>query len=361
MAQDIVKYDSQGTEIALSPEVVRDYLVQGGGRVTDQEVRLFVELCRAHSINPFKREAYIIKYKDDQPAAIVTGKDFFTRRASEHPMCRGWNAGIIIKRQDGSLTERRGTFLAPGEILLGGYAEVYREGWETFRHSVTLSEYLRYRRDPKTGQKILQSNWRNMPATMIRKVALVQALREVFPDLFGGLYSQEEMPVEGELAEEHTRALVEAHVEAPTGEETRQVVAKLQDGRQLIYPDPHHAIGDAMLDKRPTRVLKEKLRAVAKDLQNRYTRQTGAPKSEITKITREWLKDNLGAANTEELTYGEWSDLLNFLEGLSAPPKNLVEQEVSSWEELEEALIESKEDEDDGRGEDDELEFDLEV
>ena len=32
-----------------------------------------------------------------------------------------------------------------------------------------------------------------MPATMIRKVALVQVLREAFPGTFGGLYDRSEM------------------------------------------------------------------------------------------------------------------------------------------------------------------------
>lgn len=38
----------------------------------------------------------------------------------------------------------------------------------------------------------LNGQWSKKPATMIRKVALVQALREAFPKTFGGLYSAEE-------------------------------------------------------------------------------------------------------------------------------------------------------------------------
>ena len=39
-------------------------------------------------------------------------------------------------------------------------------------------------------------NWKEMPATMIRKVALVQALREAMPQEFQGMYSPEEMPID---------------------------------------------------------------------------------------------------------------------------------------------------------------------
>ena len=41
----------------------------------------------------------------------------------------------------------------------------------------------------------VNSQWSKKPATMIRKVALVQALREAFPEDFGGMYSQEEVGV----------------------------------------------------------------------------------------------------------------------------------------------------------------------
>ena len=39
----------------------------------------------------------------------------------------------------------------------------------------------------------MNSQWKSKPATMIRKVAVVQALREAFPEDFGGLYSEEEL------------------------------------------------------------------------------------------------------------------------------------------------------------------------
>lgn len=43
--------------------------------------------------------------------------------------------------------------------------------------------------------------WVKMPATMIRKVALVQGLREAFPDKFQGMYDQSEMGTENDLPE----------------------------------------------------------------------------------------------------------------------------------------------------------------
>ena len=36
-----VKYDAGGVEIKLEPETVKNYLVRGNGKVTDQEVLFF--------------------------------------------------------------------------------------------------------------------------------------------------------------------------------------------------------------------------------------------------------------------------------------------------------------------------------
>lgn len=37
-----------------------------------------------------------------------------------------------------------------------------------------------------------QSTWKTMPATMIRKTAIVNALRETFPDTLGGMYTEDD-------------------------------------------------------------------------------------------------------------------------------------------------------------------------
>ena len=87
--------------------------------------------------------------------------------------------------------EREGTIVLPEERLVGGWCEVLRDGWEKpFKASVNLNEY-------NTGK----SMWAKMPATMIRKVAIVQGLRDAFPDKFQGMYDQSEMGTDGSLPE----------------------------------------------------------------------------------------------------------------------------------------------------------------
>ena len=61
MSNDLVKYEAGGQEVTLSKDIVRKYLVNGAGNVTDQEVTMFLGLCKHRRLNPFTREVYLIK------------------------------------------------------------------------------------------------------------------------------------------------------------------------------------------------------------------------------------------------------------------------------------------------------------
>lgn len=184
-------FEANGNTVELDADTVRNYLTNGNGKATDQEVAMFINLCKYQGLNPFLREAYLIKYDDKAPASTVVGKDAFTRRAAQIPECKGWSAGVAVVTQKNEYQEREGTIVLPGEKLVGGWCSVGREGWQNpFKSTVNLSEY-------NTGK----SMWAKMPATMIRKVAIVQALREAFPDKFQGMYDQSEMGADGTLPE----------------------------------------------------------------------------------------------------------------------------------------------------------------
>lgn len=152
---------------------------------TDQEAFMFLKLCQARNLNPFVKECYLIKYASGGPATMVVGKDAFCRRAEEHPQFDGYKAGIIIET-DGKLDYREGTFMLKNENLVGAWSEVYRrDRSQPFKNTVSRAEY-------DTGK----SNWQKMPATMLRKVSLVQCLREAFASEFSGMYDQAEMGID---------------------------------------------------------------------------------------------------------------------------------------------------------------------
>lgn len=192
----VVEYLAGDEKVHLTPNIIRNYLVSGdAGKVTDQEIVMFLNLCRYQHLNPFLREAYLVKYGNN-PATIVTGKDAFTKRAKRNPAYKGNQAGVVVLK-DGGLEERIGALVLKdkGEELVGGWAKVYIAGYEVpVEVAVSYEEYV-----GRKSNGEVNSQWTGKPATMIRKVALVQALREAFPEDFAGLYSQEEMGVDGTM------------------------------------------------------------------------------------------------------------------------------------------------------------------
>lgn len=166
----------------LTADTVKNYLVSGNGNVTDQEVLMFIELCKAQHLNPFIREAYLIKF-GSSPANIVVGKDVFIKRAYRNPNYEGMRAGIVVATKDGDIKEREGSLKAPGEELIGGWCEVYvKDKKHPIKSIVSLEEYSKS-----------QATWKQMPMVMIRKCAIVTALREAFPEDLQGMYDASEI------------------------------------------------------------------------------------------------------------------------------------------------------------------------
>lgn len=187
MTNEIVQFTADnGTEVRITQQDVKQTLCPGA---TDKEVVMFLELCRAQRLNPFIKDAYLVKYGNG-PASIITGKEVFTKRANAHAEYKGFEAGVVFVTSSGEVKRREGSavYQAAGETLVGGWCRVHVDGRKPFYDEVTLQEY-------STGK----SMWAKAPATMIRKVALVHCLREAFPDDFQGLYTHEEMGHAGEV------------------------------------------------------------------------------------------------------------------------------------------------------------------
>jgi len=201
----VIKTDTG--EISLSSNIVKNYLVNGNGAVTDQEVKLFIALCSAQKLNPFIKEAYLIKYGSNQPAAMVVSKDVLQKRAEKHPQYNGKKAGIIVLSSTGEILHREGGFyLRESEKIVGGWCEVYRKDREIAeRVEVNLDEYIGTKTDGSPN-----GQWAKRPATMIRKVAVAQALRETFTQDLQGMYSAEEFGEDETVLNKETVAINEA-------------------------------------------------------------------------------------------------------------------------------------------------------
>ena len=182
---ELVRYQDSvtGADVALSIADIKKSICP---LATDQEAINFLQLCKYMGLNPFVRDAYLIKYGKDAEATMVVGKDAFTKRAEAHPQFSGMSAGVVVRSGDAEPVERKGSLSLDGEKIVGGWAHVYRNAHKIPTEiTVKLEEF-------STGR----GPWQKMPGTMIRKVALVTALREAFPSTFSGMYDSAEMKLD---------------------------------------------------------------------------------------------------------------------------------------------------------------------
>lgn len=243
--QEIVKYEtSAGNQIQITSDDVRKYICENAN---EKEVAMFLQLCKAQRLNPFIREAYLVKYKDS-PAQIITGKDVFLKRAQQNPDFQGFETGVTFIDKQGNVQRREGSgvYEAAGETLVGGWCRVFVKDKKPFYDEVSLDEY-------STGR----SMWKaakdgGKPATMIRKVALVHVLREAFPNDFQGLYAQEE------IQQVSTVQLDETPIEAPvvveaesylTQEQKAEITAKVSELAQMRVK-PEADVMQALIDSK---------------------------------------------------------------------------------------------------------------
>lgn len=220
-----ITFIANGANVTLTPETVKNYLVSGDkDKVTMQEVVMFMNLCKFNGLNPWLKEAYLIKF-GSEPATIVAGKESFTKKAEANPKFDGFEAGIIVVNEDQELIYRNGSMKLPGETIVGGYAEVWRKDRShSCREEVSFEEYAGRKKDGT-----LNRQWASKPATMIRKVAPVHALREAFPGTLGGMYSAEERGVEEPIDVEVTEV-----VDATVSDGAEDAFAGQSDGQQRL-------------------------------------------------------------------------------------------------------------------------------
>lgn len=189
-----IHYEVNNEEVKLNPSMVRQFLVSGNGKVTDQEVVMFMQLCRYQKLNPFLNEAYLVKFRN-QAASIITSKEAFMKRAENNPHYKGFKAGIVVARGD-EMKHLDGAIKMPKDQLIGAWADVYRDDRTVPTHvEISLEEFSKG-----------QATWKQMPNNMIRKTALVNALREAFPENLGALYTEDDkQPVREVNATEETK------------------------------------------------------------------------------------------------------------------------------------------------------------
>jgi phage recombination protein Bet len=181
-----VKYKARdGYEVELSEAIVKDALAKGNVPVTSKDIYLFEKYCEAKKLNPFVGDVYLVKYKADKDADFIMSKSYLLKTLKSLGGYQWHKAGILVAEAGEGrpkLVKLEGTYYMQGlQELVGGWAEISIDDVVVY-HSVGLAEFNRGR-----------STWNQIPAVMIRKVALSQLCDDVSPSDFEGMYLEEEV------------------------------------------------------------------------------------------------------------------------------------------------------------------------
>lgn len=153
---------------------------------------VFLELCKSMGLNPFNREVYAMVI--GKRLVLITGIHGLLKIAARSGAYAGMDDVAFVEK-DGQLVSATATCY---KIVQGQRVP--------FTATVDFKEYGK----GKSG------NWKDMPKTMLGKVARAHALRLGFPEV-GNMYSEEEVgamkdngPAQSDRAKEWTENLKEA-------------------------------------------------------------------------------------------------------------------------------------------------------
>lgn len=191
---------------------------------TSGEIGYFIRLCETKNLNPFAKEAYLIKPKgtDKQgrafPAYVMI--DFRKRMepAMNHPEFHWFKYGLILSVR-GEVVERESEFFHENEKLLGAWASIKRKDWpEPFTVKIPLSMWNKR-----------QSYWNVNPAHMICKTAITQCFAYCFPGV-----NENSFPEDHEITDVVIEESQES-LEVPNSDSETKQEATLEQRKEAFY------------------------------------------------------------------------------------------------------------------------------
>lgn len=176
-------------------DVIRSTVAKGA---TDNELEMFLHLCKTYQLDPFRKEIWFIKYgekKGNNEPTIMTSRDGYLKIAQQHPDYLGImsqevreNDYFELDASKGLVSHRFAQPISSRGQIVGAWATAKRKGVDPVSIFVNFHEY-------RGNSKI----WAHYPSAMIIKVAESFALKRQFG--ITGLVTREEMDAQDQDAQ----------------------------------------------------------------------------------------------------------------------------------------------------------------
>lgn len=170
--------------------LIKNYLCKG---INDDELKLFQAVCKKTGLDPFMKQIYAVKRKDQM--TIQTSIDGYR---------------LIAERTGRYCPGRETNYVYDGDKLIYATSYVKKQTADGTWHEVAASAYLDEYKPAYTNQF-----WESKKHIMLAKCAESLALRKAFPNELSGLYSDEEMHqastnlAESPISDEHANELMD--------------------------------------------------------------------------------------------------------------------------------------------------------
>ena len=175
-------------------QLLKDSIAKGA---TDLQLSLFLAVCNRRQLDPFKNQIYAVMYKDDSgnetlvPTVSVNGLLTIAARGGRYQ----GHGQYEWMDDDGNWTQ---VWIKPGPPAAARVA-VFGEGLHepvvgiVHYHEMVKTKNVEVEVNGKKEKRTVPFKmWATMPARMLAKCALAQALREAFPNDCEGIYITEE-------------------------------------------------------------------------------------------------------------------------------------------------------------------------
>lgn len=193
MSNELITFDNDELDL------LKTTIAKG---TTDEQLRLFIQVCKQTGLNPFARQIYAVVRNTKKK---VNGRDEWVPEMSIQTSIDGYR---LLAQRSGEYAGQDGPYFLDGKTKewldywiedyppVAARVGVLRKGFEKYLYAVAKFESYAVRDYNQNTHKYdgaLKNLWAKMPEVMISKVAEALALRRAFPAELSGVYTKEEM------------------------------------------------------------------------------------------------------------------------------------------------------------------------